>query len=331
MMWARRALALLLVAATPFVALPAQTQVVIVSGLGGEAVYSTRFAALSARLSAAMHERFGIPDADISWYGEDSTNVSPRFRGRSTKVNVERALRAAAGRAAPGSQLVVILIGHGAGEGPDTRISIPGPDLSAADLAKDLAAFDTQRIAVLDLTSASGDAIAALSAPNRVVITATKSAFERNESRFAEFFTDALANDGADTDKDGRISLLEAFRYAAAETKRLYESEGKLLTEHAQLDDDGDKQGTGEPTGRSGDGMLARRFFLDAGVIAARAASDPRLTAFYTERFRLEEQVDALKRLKPTMDTSAYAVEIERALIALARKSREIRVLEGKP
>ncbi len=331
MMWARRVLALLLVAATPFVALPAQTQVIIVSGLGGEAVYSKRFAALSARLSAAMHERFGIPDADISWYGEDSTNVSPRFRGRSTKVNVERALRAAAGRAAPGSQLVVILIGHGAGEGPDTRISIPGPDLSAADLAKDLAAFDTQRIAVLDLTSASGDAIAALSAPNRVVITATKSAFERNESRFAEFFTDALANDGADTDKDGRISLLEAFRYAAAETKRWYESEGKLPTEHAQLDDDGDKQGTGEPTGRSGDGMLARRFFLDAGVIAARAASDPRLTAFYTERFRLEEQVDALKRLKPTMDTSAYAVELERALIALARKSREIRVLEGKP
>jgi hypothetical protein len=162
------------------------------------------------------------------------------------------------------------------------------------------------------------------------VITATKTAFERNESRFAEFLTNALTKDGADTDKDGRVSLLEAFRYAAAETKRLYESESKLLTEHAQLDDDGDKVGTADPTGRSGDGMLARRFFLDAGAVAARAASDPRLAALYADRFKLEEQVDSLKRAKATVTADAYAAQLEAALVALSRKAREIRVLEGR-
>ena len=103
-----------------------------------------------------------------------------------------------------------MLIGHGSGEGEDTKISIPGPDLSAHDFSVLLGKFATQRVAFVNLTSASGDMLPILSAQNRVVITATKSSFERNESKFAQFFVDALTKDGADTDKDGRVSLLEA-------------------------------------------------------------------------------------------------------------------------
>ncbi len=89
--------------------------------------------------------------------------------------------------------------------------------------------------------------LALVSSPTRVVVTATKSAFERNESQFGRFFVDALSKDGADTDKDTRISLLEAFKYAEAETKRFYETDGRLATEHPQIADEG---------------QLARRFFL---------------------------------------------------------------------
>ena len=264
--------------------LSSQTRVVIVSGLGGEAKYSAEFAAEAEGLAAALHDRFGVADSNIVWFGEDSVRKSPHFRGQSTKPNVEKAIMAIAARAEPSSQFVLVLIGHGAGEGAETRISIPGPDLDANDFARLLAAFATQRVAIVNLTSASGDMIPVVAGANRVVVTATKSTFERNESHFGKYFVDAFAKDGADTDKDGRVSLLEAFRYAALETKRFYENAGTLQTEHAQLADEGAKNGSGEPTGRTGDGGLARRFFIDGGKVATLAAgSDPRLTALYAD------------------------------------------------
>jgi len=325
----RAAVACLLLASASFAR--AQTQVLIISGLGGEARYSQEFNTLSGTLAAALHERFAIPDSDIVWLGEDSVSKAPRFGGQSTKVNVEKVVQRFATRAKPGSQVVVVLIGHGAGDGPESRISIPGPDVTATDFVRLFARFPSQRIAFLDLTSASGDMVATLSAPGRVIITATKTALERNESHFAAFFTDALTKDVADTDKDGRVSLLEAFRYAAAETKRFYDSASHLQSEHAQLDDDGDRQGSGEPTGRSGEGMLARRFFLDAGKYAAHAGgNDPRIAGLYSERFALEEQIETLRGRKKVMTPEAYDDELEKLLVSLARKSREIRMLEGR-
>ena len=199
--------------------------------------------------------RWGIPDADDIWLGEDSVAANrPHYRGQATKVNVEQTLTKLAARAGPGDQIVLVLIGHGSGEGEETKISIPGPDLSARDFAQLLARFPTQKVAFINLTSASGDMLPVISGPNRVVITATKSAFERNESQFARFFVDALSKDVADVDKDGRVSLLEAFRYADVETKRVYENDTKLQTEHAQFDDMGMKVGVAEPDGREKQG-----------------------------------------------------------------------------
>ena len=309
----------------------AQTRVVIVSGLGGEAKYGTEFGVEAIGLATALHDRFGVPDSNIVWFGEDSVNRAPRFRGQSTKANVERAIRAIAAKAEPASQFVLVLIGHGAGEGAETRISIPGPDIDATDIAKLLAAFPTQRVALINLTSASGDMIPVVAGDNRVIITATKTAFERNESHFGQYFVEAFTKDGADVDKDGRVSLLEAFRYAALETKRFYDTAGLLQTEHAQLADGGAKEGTGDPTGRVGDGALARRFFFDAGKASTlAAANDPKLSALYGEQYALQEQIDQVRSRQGQMTADAYDAALEPLLIALARKSREIRALEGR-
>jgi hypothetical protein len=309
----------------------AQTRVVIVTGLGGELAYSVAFAAEAEALATALHERFGIPDANISWYGEDSIGHTAHFTGESTKPNVEKAIMNIAARAEPNSQFVLVLIGHGAGEGPDSRISIPGPDLDARDFARLLAAFPTQRVAFINLTSASGDMIPIVAAANRVIITATKTAYERNESHFGGYFIDAFTKDGADIDKDGRVSLLEAFRYAQLETKRFYENGSLLQSEHAQLADDGAKEGSAAPTGRTGDGALARRFFLDGGkAVTLAAGSDPKLAALYSEEFSLQEQIDQLRAKKGQLAPDAYDAALEPLLISLARKAREIRTLEGR-
>jgi len=310
-----------------------QTHLVIVSGLGGEKRYVESFAAVAQTLADAANKRLGIPDAEVMWYGEDSVSKKPFFRGQSTKTNIEKAMRDLASRSKPGDQVVLVLIGHGSGEGENTKISIPGPDLSAGDFARLLGPFSAQKVAFVNLTSASGDMLPVLSAPNRVVITATKSAFERNESHFAQFFVDAFAKDVADADKDGRVSLLEAFRYAATETKRVYETDTKLQTEHAQFDDIGAKAGVAEPDGRTTQGLLARRFFLDAGAGAggARLASnDPQLAALYKDKYAIEEQLDSLRTKKASMSADAYDDALEALLVQLARKAKTIRELEGR-
>jgi hypothetical protein len=310
--------------------LAAQTHLVIVSGLGGEKKYSDSFNALSATLADAASKRFGIPDSAIAWFGEDSVSKLPHFRGQSSKVNVERALTQIVTRAGPGDQVILVLVGHGSGDGEDSKISIPGPDLTARDFVQLLGRFPTQKIAFINLTSASGDMLPLLSAPNRVIITATKSSFERNESRFAQFFVDALTKDGADTDKDGRVSLLEAFRFATVETKRVYESDTRLQTEHAQLEDMGAKVGVDQPDGRTGEGLLARRFFFDGGVVSRAGANDPQLAALYKDKFALEDQIDQLRTKKAAMAADAYDDALEGLLVQLARKAKTIRDIEGR-
>ncbi|MBM4193732.1 MAG: hypothetical protein FJ202_05040 [Gemmatimonadetes bacterium] len=325
--------ALAFVAAVPALATPAaaQSHVLIVSGLGGEPRFAERFRTLGAQLTAAMRARYGIADANIAWLGEDSTNAEPRYRGRSTRDAVEREMAAIRVRARPGEQVVLMFIGHGSDNDVDSKLSVPGTDVGVTDVKRWFEAMPLQRLAFVNLSSGSGDFLRHLAAPGRVIITATKTSYERNESRFGEHFVAALARDVADVDKDGRTSLLEAFRYAARETKRLYDDASRLQSEHSQLDDNGSTVNTAEPDGRTGQGALARRFFLDARAIPAAAAGDARLAGLYQERFELEERVDSLRLKKASLAEDAYYGELERVLVALARKAREIRQAEGRP
>ena len=119
------------------------------------------------------------------------------------------------------------------------------------------------------------------------------------------------ASDAGDADKDGRISLLEAFTAARAEVARMYERRNLLATEQAQLTDS----------------ALARTVAF--GV--ATAPADPKIAALWNERRALEAQVDALRRKKSQMASTAYTRELERLLLEIAEKTAAIRAAEAKP
>ena len=310
----------------------AQTRALVVTGLGAEPKYQQQFRSLGDRLTKALSTKYGIPAANIAWLGEDSTNASKMYKGRSTAQNIMREIDAMGAVAKPNEQILIVLIGHGSGQADETKFNIPGPDITVKDFNTALLRFAAQRVAFLDLTTASGDALGFMSSPNRIVITATKSAYERNESQFARFFVEALDKEGAaDVDKDGRVSLLEAYRYAAQETRKSYENDERMLTEHAQLDDDGNGKGSDLPDGRAaGDGLLSRRFFLDAGSATRQASSDPRLNKLYADKFEVEDKIDALKQRKASMKEEAYYTELEPLLVSLAKIARDIRQAEGR-
>ncbi|MEJ7811881.1 MAG: hypothetical protein WKG32_15825 [Gemmatimonadaceae bacterium] len=306
----------------------ARSHVLIIAGIAGEPKFVATFHRAALALADAA-KRSGVPDSSILYLADDTARAAARVAGRSTKEGVERAVGTLAGRAKAGDQVFIVLIGHGSAQGGQARFNLPGPDITATDFAALLKRFPTQRVALVNAASASGDFIAALSGANRAIVTATKTGFESNETIFPRFFADAFAGGGADVDKDGRVSLLEAFTYARREVARAYEEEGRLLTEHALLDDNGDHVGSAEPGPRGADGSLARTMFFSAGTGGA-SSSDPRVAALARDKDAAEARVDSLRRRKSTMDAAAYDRELERLLLDLATKSQALRAAEGK-
>lgn len=313
---------LALVVAAPAAA--QSTHVLVVTGLGGAPEYTARFAEWGGELVRAAVDA-GVPAGNVVWLAEDEA-LDRRVAAVARKDAVVSELAALAQRSAPGDVVLVALFGHGSARGDEARINLPGPDLSATELAALLDPLDSRRLVVVNAASASGGFVGPLSDSGRVVVTATRSTRENEATRFGGYFVEALAGDAADTDKDGRVSILEAFEYARLEVARAYSTAGQLPTEHALLDDDGDGQGTLEPgPGDPGDGRLAATLALAPPSPAPAATDDPGLGALREREARLQEQLAELRNRQDSMDVDTYQAELEALLLEIARTGRAIR------
>ena len=223
----------------------------------------------------------------------------------------------------------IVLLGHGTSGNQGAVFNLPGPDISPADFNTMLKRLPTRNVVFVDTSASSGPFIEGLSAPGRTIITATRNGAEQFTTLFGGYFVEAFSAEGADADKNKRVSMLEAFRYAKGEVTRAYEREGLLATEHAMLDDNGDKTGSQTPAATGADGKLAAALSLGSAADAAPLPEDPHVRALYLERRDLERRVEALRLLKDSMPAAKYASELERLVTDLAMKTREIRKLEG--
>ena len=216
-------------------------------------------------------------------------------------------------------EIIVLLIGHGTFDGKTAAFNLPGPDLAAADYAKLLEKFPTQRIAFVHTGSSSGAFIPVLAGPARTIVAATRTGGERNETRFPEYFVQALAGEEADSDRNGRVSILEAFEFAKNRVAATYEKGGHLLTEHATLDD-------------GSEGKFASTQYLapPRSRSAEMAKADPKLRGLVEERDALDREIAALRLRKDRMNETEYQQQLEKLLTDLALKDRAIRELEAK-
>jgi hypothetical protein len=261
----------------------------------------------------------GVAEGNALYLGERVELDPARIKGRATKENVTKAFDDLLKRAKTADEIFILLIGHGSFDGRTGAFNIPGPDLTAGDYGVLLDRFKTQRIAFVNTASASGAFIEPLAGPNRTIVAATKTGGERNETRFAEYMVEALEGEAADRDRNGRVSVLEAFDFAAARTKEAYEKAGNLLSEHATLDD-----------GNQGK-FAATQYLAPRGSRAATTAiADPKLRALLEERDKLEEEIAQFRLKKDSMESSAYEAQLEKLLTDLALKTRAIRELEAK-
>ena len=270
---------------------PAKTFYLVIAGLGGEPDYEQRFNGLADEASKA----FGAPGGD---------SVVTTLKGAAaTKAAVRSSLDQIAHQAAPDDSLVLLMIGHGSFDGEDYKFNLPGPDLTARELAELLNRVPAAKQLVADTTSASGAALKPLEHSGRIVVTATRDGAERNATVFARFWIEALHDNSADTDKNEAVSALEAFTYAQHKTAKFYEDEKRIATEHSAISD----------------ASRAGLFTVVRFGSAATAAADPAKKRLMAQRDDLEAKIDALKQQKNTMNEAEYKKQLTALLIELAK------------
>jgi hypothetical protein len=285
---------------------------VTVAGLGGEPDYEQRFTALAKDLDKLF--KAAASDAHVyTLTGADST-----------KAHLTETLAQIAREAKAEDEFTVVLIGHGSYDGEEYKFNLPGPDISAEDLAILCDRIPAKRQLIVNTTSASGGSIGALQRPGRVVIAATKTGTEKNATVFARYWVDALRDGSADTDKNESISALEAFVYADRKTAAFYESQKRLATEHAVFEDTGKKEAVRAASTESGEGQLAASFVVLRLGAAQKAANDPAKRALLEKKEELERKIDLLKYQKAAMSADDYKKQLSDALLELAKTQEDL-------
>ena len=305
---------------------------VILSGSGGEEEYSERFRMWSTRLREALVRDLGVEPQRIFYLAEPETDSAPKD-STIRKSSIEAVFKSLATMTTGKDIVFIYLIGHGSYLNRTSRFLIPGPDLTAEDLNKWLEPLPVRQLVVLNGTSSSAGYINVLSGPNRIICTATKSATERNATRFVGFFIEAIEDGSADRDRDDRISVLEAVHQAAELTATWYDAEGLIATEHSVMDDNGDGLGSRLPirevdfedTPDAGDlpafdGLLARDTYLK-DYSFPEAAPQELIDGYLSTLADIRE----FKRRKDEQDENTYYAELEVLLIKAAQANREIR------
>jgi len=183
----------------------------------------------------------------------------------STRGEMEKQVDAL--RSALGSQdrLWVFLLGHANSDGQHAWFHLHGPDPRDDEIGKIFAVLNCHEQVFWLTTPVSARFLKHLSRKGRVIVVAA-GVDEDNETEFAEALCTVAGRTKAELDmnQDGTVSVRELAQRVTAEVQAGYAADQRLVTEHAQLDDNGDGQGTElalEPGATAGsqaaDGTLA--------------------------------------------------------------------------
>jgi hypothetical protein len=283
----------------------------ILSGIPPTPEHETRFAEWTDATRTALTDRFGLAAGDVV------------VLSRPNADDIRAAFADLGGRVGEDDVFYLFFIGHGDYDGRDYKFAIARADLTASDYNDLLSGIDAGRIVVVNASTSSGASIEALRAPNRVILTATRSGTERNDTIFYGQFLEALESPASDEDLNNRLSVWEAFRYAAMGTARSYEERNLLATEHAQISDNG-----GDQTGADPEEIPTLAQLTYFNVISEVAVGDPELRALLADRDRLEAAIAALRLERESMPEREYDQRLEDLLVELAIRNQEIRARE---
>ena len=307
-----------LLLAAVFLQAPAETaprpSVVLVVGAGGEAAYEEAFARWAKRWRQAAEQGgaklLSVGSSEAAGEQTDREKLQAILQAESAKENA--------------GELWLVLLGHGSYDRRRAKFNLRGPDVSATEI-KQWLQTSKRSVAVIVCASSSGPFVNKLSAPNRIVISAVKSGYEQNYSRFGDYFSQALLGLEADLDKDQQVSLLEAFLAGSRGAQEFYENQSRLATEHALLDDNGDQKGSPASLFQ---GVRSKTLPADGAVPDGIRSHQWRLipsdqernmsTEVRAKRDALEQRLEALRPQKKALGEEEYYRRLEKIVTPLA-------------
>ncbi len=291
---------------------------IVVVGAPGTPEYAAQFAAWAELWKQACKKS----SAESIAVGRDDSNAVSDY-ATLQKVLAGRSEQTTAA-------LWLVLIGHGTFDGRTAKFNLRGPDVSAQELTEWLKPV-RRPLAVINTAPSSAPFLKELSSSGRIVITATRSGFEQSYTRFGQYLAETILAPQADLDKDGQTSLLEAFLTASHAVSQFYSAAGRLATEHALLDDNGDGLGTPadwfrglRPVQKAGDSTALdghRAHQLPLRYSAREAAMPPELRA---RRDQLELAVLELRDAKANLPEAEYFSKLEALLLEIAHLYEQV-------
>lgn len=305
-----------------------QQYAVLIGGLGGSPEYTEKFQQYLYETHKAFVDEFQFPEANVTVLAENALQDQGFVDDVSMAETIRAHFEALASTVTAADHVYVILFGHGSFDGQNAQLNIPRRDLNDVDYADLINALPAGRIVFVNTASASAPFVDALSAPDRIVITATRTGTQRNETVFPRFFIEALTSPAADLDKNGDLSVREAFQYTSEKTAQSFTETSHLATEHALLEDTGDAQGHRvEDLDAEAEGNLAAVTYLRRRTAALAAVSDGNRSAvadMLRERELLERNIADVKSRKNSLDEDRYYAELEMLFVRLARLNDQI-------
>ncbi len=301
----------------------AQKYALIITGAAASDEIRERFWQWSVALHDTLSRDYGYTRDTITLLfdeGPESQNADFRIDGSSRRDDIESALARLAQETSRGDQLSIIMIGHGSSTDDAAKFNIVGPDITGTEFATLLEPLNQQDLVIINTTSSGYEFAADLSARGRVVLSATRSRAERYDPMFAGYFIEALNEHAGDRDKNQRLSVLESYLYASQSVLGWYSDQGRLPTERAVLDDNGDGIFSLEPGNGSADGGLSEIAYFDLSSVGDVKASTE-AQQLHAEMQDLERTIFLLRGQKANYLEDEYWNRMEALLIELARKT----------
>jgi hypothetical protein len=314
-----------------------QKYAVILAGAAAEEKYADQIHRWALRLHDILTIDYGYRPEQIVLLMSQVDPDDARISGSCRREIIQDKLRVLRDVLQPGDQVFFFLLGHGTSNEEEAKFVITGPDITDQDYVPILEALSEQDVVLVNTTSSSFPFCTALSGPGRVIVSATRSRTEKYNTIFAQYFIAALDGHAGDRDKNRRVSMWEAFWFAAKNVEKWYADQNRIPTEHAVLDDNGDGIFSIDPNPFKDDGRLAQIAYLD--LIPAEPTADEIPTGVDVTLMRdltaktreLERSVFLLRNRKVELPQESYQKEMEALLIELARISRKLRNMTTAP
>jgi hypothetical protein len=213
----------------------------------------------STSMAYKLLKNNGYPDENIYYLFE--SDKEPNVDYQATIGNFKKVIEELQEKAGKTDTIVLFLVGHGTYRGTNSYYTLNGYNLSDVEMASMFKKVKRDKLIFVFSPCNSGGFVNDLSGKNTVVITSTR----KDETNSAAFIEPFLASfDGiGDANSDGKVSFAEAFNYASNNVSDQYiNNNWGTITEHAQLDDNGDTISHEAPVPSGGDGQLAEDIYL---------------------------------------------------------------------